>query len=186
MKLILSFSFFCLSLAIFSCQSKEDSTKIKATNNNEDSVSISAMLDSFNVYAAQAKYNKYFNLYTNDATFLGTDATEHWNKQAFMIWTKPYFDKKKTWNFTSLQRHIYFGKEENIAWFDELLQTQMKICRGSGVVVKESNSWKVQQYVLCMTIPNSSTKDVVKLKSGVEDSMVQSIRLNREKGIMNN
>jgi hypothetical protein len=45
------------------------------------------------------------------------------------------------------------------AWFDELLNTQMKICRGSGVLVKIGQEWKIKQYVLSMTIPNdNSTK----------------------------
>jgi hypothetical protein len=29
------------------------------------------------------------------------------------------------------------------AWFDELLDTQMKICRGSGILVKENKQWKI-------------------------------------------
>jgi hypothetical protein len=37
----------------------------------------------------------------------------------------------KAWNFTVLERHIYFDQSKK-AWFDELLNTQMKICRGSG------------------------------------------------------
>jgi hypothetical protein len=37
------------------------------------------------------------------------------------------------------------------AWFDELLNTQMKICRGSGVLVKIDGKWKIKHYVLSMT-----------------------------------
>jgi hypothetical protein len=48
----------------------------------------------------------------------------------------------------------------------------MKICRGSGVVVKQNNEWKVQQYVLSMTIPNSETQKVVEIKAAVEDSII--------------
>jgi hypothetical protein len=53
-----------------------------------------------------------------------------------MEWAKPYFDEKATWNFKSIKRNIYFGKHDDIAWFEELLSTQMKICRGFGVVIK--------------------------------------------------
>jgi hypothetical protein len=31
--------------------------------------------------------------------------------------------------------------------------TQMKICRGSGVVEKINGIWKVKQYVLSVTVP---------------------------------
>ena len=133
---------------------------------------IAAMLDSFNVAAARAEYERYFSFYTPDAVFTGTDATENWNKDAFMIWAKPHFDKKKTWNFTSLQRNIYSGRHPDIAWFDELLKTGMKICRGSGVVVKQNGEWKVEQYILSMTVPNEKVDEVLKLKGPIEDSLV--------------
>ena len=89
-----------------------------------------------------------------------------------MAFAKPYFDKKRTWKFTSIERHIYFGRHPDIAWFDELLNTQMKICRGSGVVVKQGDGWKVQQYVLSMTIPNDLSDSIVKYKSGIEDPII--------------
>jgi hypothetical protein len=53
------------------------------------------MLDSFNIAAANADYNGYFNYFDEDGVFMGTDATEHWNKAQFMVWAKPFFDRKK-------------------------------------------------------------------------------------------
>ncbi|MFZ1528991.1 MAG: nuclear transport factor 2 family protein [Ferruginibacter sp.] len=136
---------------------------------------IVAMLDSFNMAAASADYERYFNYFTEDATFNGTDATENWNKETFKVWAKPYFDKKTTWNFTALVRNIYFGKQADIAWFDELLNTQMKICRGSGVVIKQGNEWKVQQYVLSTTIPNNHLDAIIKMKAATEDSIINKL-----------
>lgn len=136
---------------------------------------ITAMLDSFNLAAAAADYERYFNFFTEDASFNGTDATENWNKESFKVWAKPYFDKKTTWNFTALARNIYFGKNADIAWFDELLNTQMKICRGSGVVVKQNNEWKVQQYVLSSTIPNNHLETIIKIKAATEDSLINTL-----------
>lgn len=173
----MKFNILCaLALLLYSCQS---STEKQASNNNTVQESyrkqISQMLDSFNVAAAQADFDKYFGFFATDATFMGTDATEYWNKKDFMVWAKPYFDKKTTWNFQSISRHIYFNQEGNLAWFDELLKTQMKICRGSGVVVQENNTWKVMQYVLSQTIPNGISNAVVKLKGPIEDSLMKTI-----------
>jgi ketosteroid isomerase-like protein len=146
---------------------------IAASNDTgKDKQLISAMLDSFNMAAGRANYNTYFNFYTSDAIFIGTDATERWNKQQFMVWAKPYFDKGKAWNFKALERHIYLDATGNLGWFDELLQTQMKICRGSGVVVKKGNTWKVQQYVLSMTIPNDKVDSIVRIKAPIEDALI--------------
>lgn len=142
-----------------------------------DSKQIGAVLDAFNAAAARADYDAYFAFYTEDATFIGTDATEVWDKKAFMVWSKPYFDKKKTWNFKSLERHIYaFNKNKDFAWFDELLETQMKLCRGSGVMVRVKGEWKVQQYVLSMTIPNSVSDPVIELKTPEEDSLISVLK----------
>lgn len=162
------------STVIFSCNQKpEKQTAPSATEIAESKKQIAAMLDSFNVAAANADYTRYFNFYTEDATFNGTDATENWDKAAFMAWSKPFFDKKKAWSFTSIKRNIYFGKYPDIAWFEELLNTQMKICRGSGVVVKQGSEWKVQQYVLSTSIPNTKLDSVISIKSIEEDSLIQ-------------
>jgi hypothetical protein len=58
-----------------------------------------------------------------------------------------------------------------MAWFDEL-STQMKICRGSGVLVKIGNDWKIKHYVLSMTVPNENV-EVVKIKTPIEDALMQ-------------
>jgi len=171
-----------LAILLFMYSCKPDSSSSGTANAQSDGSDttnsrkeIAFLLDSFNQAAARADYSQYFNYFTDDATFIGTDAAENWDKKAFMAWSKPYFDKKTTWKFKSLERHIYFGKNADIAWFDELLNTQMKICRGSGVVVRQNNQWKVQQYVLSVTIPNSDIDAIIKIKAPIEDSIISKL-----------
>ena len=140
---------------------------------------INATLDAWHKAAAEANYNDYFNLMTDNAVFIGTDATENWNKTNFRAFAKPFFDKGKAWNFTVLERHIYFDKTGKMAWFDELLNTQMKICRGSGVLVKKDTEWKIQHYVLSMTIPNDNTNEVVKIKTPIEEALLKKMQYNK-------
>ncbi len=170
----------CLFALVFACNIQSEFPKSASesvsTNTEADKAQIAALLDSFNAAAARADFETYFSYYTEDAIFIGTDATEHWDKKAFMQWAKPAFDSKKTWNFTPLERHIYTGEQADIAWFDELLNTSMKICRGSGVVVKKDGIWKVQQYVLSMTIPNSQIGAAMKIKGPEEDSIIGVLR----------
>jgi ketosteroid isomerase-like protein len=144
---------------------------------NQDQQKINATLDAWHKAAGEAKFDVYFGMMTQDAVFIGTDATENWNRKAFEAFAKPYFDRGKAWNFTALERHIYFDKNGKTAWFDELLNTQMKICRGSGVMVKVGKDWKVQHYVLSMTIPNDNTNEVVKIKSPIEDALIQKLQV---------
>ena len=114
--------------------------------------------------------------FSEQSTFMGTDATEKWKKKEFMVWAKPFFNRGRAWSFKSVKRSLYMDSELPIAWFDELLSTQMKICRGSGVVAKEKNGWKIKQYVLSMTIPNTFSDSVVNIKAAVEDSLLQSFQ----------
>ncbi len=147
-----------------------------SAQSEKNKAEIGIMLDGFNTAAAKADFNTYFNYFADESTFIGTDATEVWDKKAFMVWAKPYFDKKKTWNFTALKRNIYFSKDGKLAWFDELLDTQMKICRGSGVVEKINGSWKVKQYVLSVTVPNDVVDKVVEEKTPIEEVLIKQLK----------
>lgn len=137
---------------------------------------INSVLDSWHKAAAEAKFDTYFGMMSEESIFIGTDATENWNKKDFMAFAKPYFDKGKAWNFTALERHVYFDKSGKTAWFDELLNTQMKICRGSGVLVKTGNEWKIKHYVLSMTIPNDNTNEVIKIKEIIENPIIDKLK----------
>ena len=156
-------------ITLSGCKSMMENQTISKAN-------IKVTLDSWHKAAADANYNDYFALMADDAVFIGTDATENWDKKAFQAYSKPHFDKGKAWNFTVLERHIYFDKTGKTAWFDELLNTQMKICRGSGVLVKIGAEWKIKQYVLSMTIPNENSNEVIKVKSTLEDAMIQTLK----------
>ena len=137
---------------------------------------INNFLDKWHKDAAETNFEPYFDAITDDGIFIGTDATENWNKKEFMAFSKPYFDKGKAWSFTALEQNIYFSKDKKTAWFDELLNTQMKICRGSGILIKENNQWKIKHYVLSMTISNDNSSDVIKIKSLIEDKIIEELK----------
>ena len=160
-----------LFLVIASCASVQ--------NIDAEKAQITTTLDNWHKAAANADYNSYFDAMTENSIFIGTDATENWNKEAFQKFAKPYFDKGKAWNFKAMQRNIYFDKSGKLAWFDELLNTQMKICRGSGVLVKTGKEWKIKHYVLSMTIPNDNTNEVVKIIAPIEDVLIQKMQSKR-------
>lgn len=137
---------------------------------------VNQLVDLWHKAASEANFKQYFDVMADDAIFIGTDATEYWNKQEFENYAKPHFDKGKAWSFTTLERHIYFDSTGNTAWFDELLDTQMKICRGSGVLVKTGGQWKIKHYVLSMTIPNETSKSVITIKSPIEQPIITRLR----------
>lgn len=144
--------------------------------NESQNNDVNQLVDLWHKAASEANFKQYFDVMEDDAIFIGTDATEYWNKQEFENYAKPHFDKGKAWSFTTLERHIYFDSTGNTAWFDELLDTQMKICRGSGVLVKTGGRWKIKHYVLSMTIPNETSKSVITIKSPIEQPIITRLR----------
>jgi ketosteroid isomerase-like protein len=147
-----------------------------ANAQNTEKDKINQTLDAWHKAAADVKFEAYFSALLDDAVYIGTDATENWTKPEFKTWAKPFFDKGTTWNFTALERHIFFDKSGKMAWFDELLNTQMKICRGSGVLVKIGKEWKIQHYVLSMTIPNDEVEAAIKIKAPIEDALIAKLQ----------
>lgn len=145
-------------------------------NESNEKEQVNKTLDAWHKAAAEANFDNYFGMMVEDAIFIGTDPTENWNKKAFQAYAKPHFDKGKAWDFKAIERHIYFDNSGKLAWFDELLNTQMKICRGSGVLVKTGKEWKIKHYVLSMTIPNDNANEVIKIITPIEDVLLQKIQ----------
>lgn len=141
-----------------------------------EKANINTVLNNWHKAAAAAQFEAYFNIMSDNSIFIGTDAGENWTKAEFMTYAKPYFDKGKAWSFTALERHIYFSNDGKTAWFDELLNTQMKICRGSGVMQIENGSWKIKHYVLSMTIPNENNNEVIKIKAPIEEALIKKLK----------
>lgn len=152
---------FLLAISIWACQSPALEKQLISVEN-----SVNILLDQWHQAASAADFNSYFDLMTDEAVFIGTEATEIWNKTEFMAYAKPHFDRGKAWTFVAFQRNIYRHTDQKMAWFDELLQTQMGICRGSGIAVYDADtqSWKIAHYVLSVDIPNEKIQETVQLK----------------------
>ena len=133
-------------------------------------------MDNWHKAAAEANYENYFGLMTEDAIFIGTDATENWNYTAFKEFSKPYFDKGKAWSFESIERNIFLADNKKTAWFDELLDTQMKLCRGSGVLKKENEEWKIVHYVLSIAVPNDKVSQLIELKKESDSILTNKLK----------
>ena len=137
---------------------------------------VNTTLENWHKAAAEANFEAYQSLMTPDVIFIGTDATELWKGSEFLDFAKPYFDRGRAWSFSTLTRNIYNEDSKSLAWFDELLDTQMGICRGSGVLVLEDDQWKVRHYVLSIAIPNDNVKEVTILKKQFDTSFINSLK----------
>ncbi|GAC21744.1 nuclear transport factor 2 family protein [Paraglaciecola arctica] len=130
---------------------------------SETQTQISLTLDDFHQAASDANQQQYFDLLSDKAVFIGTDATERWDKNTFKAFAKPYFDKGQGWTYIPRNRHVTLSASGQVAWFDELLDSQSYgECRGTGVLELTENGWKISQYHLTIPLPNGLAKDVVK------------------------
>tara|TARA_R100000935_G_scaffold44305_1_gene67173 strand:- start:306 stop:860 length:555 start_codon:yes stop_codon:yes gene_type:complete len=137
---------------------------------------INNSLENWHKAAATANFEDYFGLMTADGVFIGTDAMENWQNKEFREFSKPYFDKGKAWSFTTLDRNIYVQNNSDLAWFDELLSTQMGICRGSGVMQQVGDTWKVKHYVLSIAIPNDNVTEITALKKQTDSLLISNLQ----------
>jgi len=91
---------FLLVIILSSCSSTKDITSEKN--------SINLLLDNWHKAAAEANFDNYFNAMAEESIFIGTDATENWNKTEFKAFAKPYFDKGRAWNYRIRAKHLLF------------------------------------------------------------------------------
>lgn len=155
----------CL-LIFSSCQtSPEEGVKEeKPRSDSEIKASADSLLNAWHKAASDANYKAYFGAMDSSSIFIGTDVTENWSKEEFEDFSKPHFDKGKAWDFKVVERNIFLSQNAEVVWFDEVLDTWMGPCRGSGVLEKSDGKWKIKHYVLSMTVPNDDVNDIIELK----------------------
>lgn len=168
---------FIFILILGSCQNQKDNTQESDKfDQRKEIAKVNEVMDNWHLAAVESNFENYFNAMDTLSVFIGTDASENWDKNAFMKFSKPYFDKGEAWSFTALERNIYFSEEGKVAWFDELLDTWMGLCRGSGVLEKEDSRWLIKHYVLSVSVPNELMDSVISIKQEVDSSVLSKLK----------
>lgn len=130
---------------------------------------VAAVLDRLNAASTAGDGEAYFALFTPDARFVGTDATEHWTLPEFRAYAAPVFARGRGWSYPATERTVTIAPIECrcIAWFEEkLLNASYGETRGSGVLRLTDQGWKIEQYVLSFAVPNERAAAVVEVIKG--------------------
>ena len=115
---------------------------------------LDALLNGLHLDAHNGNFESYFDRYSSNAVFLGTDKTERWTKEEFKAYAKPAFSDGHGWTYAVIERN--WEGDGNTRWFDEiLLNEKLGHCRGTGVVELINGEWKISHYALTMLVPNS-------------------------------
>ena len=60
------------------------------------------------------------------------------------------------WTYVPRDRTVFFSGDGQIAWFDEMLDGATGVvARGTGVLVRRGDAWKVAQYNFSVPFPNA-------------------------------
>lgn len=129
----------------------------------QDAKGVNEFLNNWHLAAADADADAFFDAMAEDGIYIGTDSHERWTKAEFIAFAKPYFDRGRAWDFKARDRSIHVSETGDLVWFSELLDTWMGVCRGSGVLQRTSDGWKIRQYHLSVTVPNEVIQDFIKL-----------------------
>ena len=125
----------------------------------DDRSDINMLLDGLHKDAHKGNFEAYFDRYSSDAIFLGTDKTERWTIEEFKTYAKPAFADGHGWTYRVIERN--WEGDGDIRWFDEILfNEKLGHCRGTGIVHLTRGEWKIAHYALTMLVPNSIAADV--------------------------
>ena len=135
----------------------------EAANTPEERAA-AAVLDTLHREAAEADGAAYFDLFTPDAVYIGTDVTERWSIAEFRSYAEPYFNRGQGWTYTPRSRSLTLAPLDCrcVVWFDEALDSQSYgTSRGTGVLVRgEDGRWRIALYALTFPIPNTLARDM--------------------------
>lgn len=127
-----------------------------------EELAIAAVLDGLHEAAARGDENEYFARFTQDAQFIGTDASERWPIAEFRSWSARYFARGSAWVYRPATRHITVSADRRTAWFHELVDHDTYgECRGTGTLVHDAERWQIAQYALTFPVPNDRAREVV-------------------------
>lgn len=129
-----------------------------------EKVTVNGVLTSWHLAADQGLYEFYFDQMTDDAVFLGTDASERWTKEDFMGYAREPFSDGNGWTYTQIESHIMLDADGSTAWADEILENEKYgILRGTSVLRKVNDRWKIAHYSLTFLVPNEKAGEVVEI-----------------------
>lgn len=158
-----------LALEVAACSTGDVAGSGERVDVERERKAVAAVLDDWHDAAARADEERYFGHLDEGSVFLGTDATERWDKAAFKAYAHPHFARGKAWSFRSVRRSIALSASGEIAWFEEDLDTpNLGPARGSGVLVRGAagSPWRIAQYNLSVPIPNDRFEQVKRVIAG--------------------
>lgn len=141
-----------------------------------DREAINDVLDGFHDAAAHGDKDRFLGLMTDDAVFMGTDEWERWPKKPeFSDYVASRFKDGSGWNYKPVERQLNIADSADFAWFDEVVYSEANgRFRGTGVLVKVGNNWKIAHYAMSFLVYNENWQDVIELTRATRELKQES------------
>ncbi len=136
-----------------------------ASANEAEVTAIGKVLDDFHDAAARGDKARYLGHMTDDGVFMGTDEWERWPKEPdFVDYVGSRFKDGSGWSYRSVERNVQLADSGDVAWFDEVVFSETNgRFRGTGVLLKQGDDWKIAHYAMSFLIFNENWQDVIEL-----------------------
>ncbi|HEY6131989.1 MAG TPA: nuclear transport factor 2 family protein [Halioglobus sp.] len=113
-------------------------------------------LDALHKAGVDADRSAFLSLLTQDVVLLGMAGGNRLEGQSARDFVSAQFARGDAWAYRSRARDIRLSADGSVAWFDEALeQDQFGSGRGTGVLVRSDEGWKIAQYHLTLPLPAS-------------------------------
>ena len=144
-----------------------------AAAGESDLDAIGQVIDDFHDAAAHGDKDRYLGHLTDDGVFMGTDEWERWPKHPeFTEYVGSRFQDGSGWKYKSVERTIRISNSADIAWFDEVIFSETTgRFRGTGVLSRQDNRWKIAHYAMSFLILNENWEEVVELTEKTKKQM---------------
>ena len=142
---------------------------LRAADESAAANAVVAVLDDFHDAADKGDKARYLGHFTEDGVFLGTDDWERWPLPVFRDYVGKRFRDGKGWSYRAVERHVRVAADGETAWFDEIVESpKWGRFRGTGVLLRRGDQWKVAHYALSFLIPNAVGEEVSRLAQAAE------------------
>ena len=157
----------CLCVLILPLGACANQPTRHAFEDDLDRLEVNMVLTAWHLAADHGLYEFYFDQMTDDAVFMGTDASERWTKDEFMAYAREPFSDGHGWSYEQVEHHVAFSHDHRTAWVDEILENeQYGTMRGTAVLELINGEWKIAHYSLTFLVPNERAGEVVRVIAG--------------------
>lgn len=125
------------------------------------------VVDDWHAAAAVGDAPRYLGHMADDAVFMGTDSTERWDLTEFRAYVEQHMKAGQGWVYVPSDRGLVVPEGSELAWFDERLASEgYGELRGTGVLRRDGDTWRIVHYSMTFTVPNAVARRVVALIRG--------------------